>query len=573
MKDRSRVLAILFLVGVSGLVMRLFYWQIVRGSALSESAALQHTNRTTLSAKRGGIFSDDNSVLTISVPSWRLFLYRPQFTDIESTLPVKLSPFLATSDPNPILSEASESARLQSVLSNKEAMWLPLKNQITREQKAKIESLHIDGLGFDEVQTRMYPEASMSAHLLGFVGKTDDGADVGYFGLEGYYDLLLSGKSGVYETQANALGSPVLSDSTLQLNSYAGADLVTSINKPMQLAVEKRLQDGIAKYEAIAGSITVLDPKTGEVLAAASFPAYSPQNYFDSSDEFFRDPVISDTFEPGSIMKPIVMASAFDAGLLGPDTACDICGGAYHVGPYIIRTWNNQYFANTTMRDVIRHSDNVGMVYVGSKLGTDRLYDYLTKFGFGKPTNIDLQGEYGAPMRKLSEWGEVERDTASFGQGIAVTPIQMLSAISVIANNGVTITPHVVRTIQLGTWKKDKSFPLGTRVISESASHQMTDVMVYAVDQGEAKWAVPKGYEKVFAGKTGTAQVAVEGKYDDTKTNASFIGFGPANNPRFAMLVTLKQPKSSPWAAETAAPLWFQTAVDVMRYLGIPPKV
>lgn len=572
MKDRSRVLALLFLIGVSGLVMRLFYWQIVRGSALSESAALQHTNRTTLSAKRGGVFSDDGSVLTISVPSWRLFLYRPQFTDIESTLPVKLSPFLATSDPNPILSEASESARLQSVLSNKEALWLPLKNQITREQKAHIESLHIDGLGFDEVQARMYPEASMSAHLLGFVGKTDDGADVGYFGLEGYYDLLLSGKSGVYETQANALGSPVLSDSTLQLNSYAGADLVTSINKPMQLAVEKRLQDGIAKYEAIAGSITVLDPKTGEVLAAASFPAYSPQNYFESSDEFFRDPVISDTFEPGSIMKPIVMASAFDAGLLGPDTACDICGSAYHVGPYVIRTWNNQYFANTTMRDVIRHSDNVGMVYVGSKLGTDRLYDYLTKFGFGKPTNIDLQGEYGAPMRKLSEWGEVERDTASFGQGIAVTPIQMLSAISVIANNGVTITPHVVRTIQLGTWKKDKSFPLGTRVISESASHQMTDVMVYAVDQGEAKWAVPKGYEKVFAGKTGTAQVAVEGKYDDTKTNASFIGFGPANNPRFAMLVTLKQPKSSPWAAETAAPLWFQTAVDVMRYLGIPPK-
>lgn len=572
MKDRSRILAVVFLIGVSGLVGRLFYWQIVKGSSLSELATLQQTNRTTLPAKRGGIFSIDGSPLTRSIPAWRLFLYRPQFEGDESSLPTKVSPFTAPNFSDQTLAMASESARIQLVLSNKSPLWLPLKNQVTREQKAKIESLHIPGLGFDEAQTRMYPEASMSAHLLGFVGKDDNGNDLGYFGLEGYYDLLLSGKSGVYETQANALGSPVVSENDIQLNSYSGADLVTSINKALQLAIEKHLADGLAKYDAQAGNITVINPRNGEILAAVSFPAYAPGNYSESSDEFFRDPVISDSFEPGSIMKPIVMASAFDAGLLGPDTECDICGGAYRVGQYIIRTWNNQYYANTTMRDVIKHSDNVGMVYVGSKLGTERLYDYLTKFGFGKPTNIDLQGEYGAPMRKLSEWGEVERDTASFGQGIAVTPIQMISAISVIANKGVTITPHVVKSIQLGNWKKDKSFPQGTRVISEDASNKMTQVMVYAVDQGEAKWAVPKGYEKLFAGKTGTAQIAVDGKYDEKKTNASFIGFGPANNPQFAMLVTLKQPKASPWAAETAAPLWFQTAVDVMKYLGIPPK-
>lgn len=572
MKDRSRVLAIVFLIGVVGLIARLFYWQIIQGSSLSIMASAQQMNRTTLTARRGGIFSDDGSVLTVSSPSWRMFLYRPEFKDSESNLVQKIAPYLIEDKTNPPLSIASESARLTDILSHKEAQWLPLKTQLSREQKATIESLHIDGIGFDETQTRMYPEASMSAHLLGFVGKKDDGDDIGYFGLEGSYDLLLSGKSGVYETQANALGAPLVSDTDMRLNSFSGADLLTSINKPIQLSVEKHLQDGLAKYEAEAGSITVMDPRNGEILAMVSFPAYSPQKYFESSDEFFRDPAISDSFEPGSIMKPIVMASAFDAHLLSADTPCDICGSAYHVGPYVIRTWNNQYFANTTMKDVIRHSDNVGMVFVGNKLGTQRLYDYLTKFGFGHLTNIDLQGEYGAPMRKLEEWGEVERDTASFGQGIAVTPIQMLSAISVIANKGVSVTPHVVRSIRLGDWKKAKSFPTGIRVVSEEASTEITDIMRYAVTEGEAKWAVPKGYENAFAGKTGTAQIAVEGKYDDTKTNASFIGFAPANNPRFAMLVTLKQPKSSPWAAETAAPLWFQTAADIMRYLGLPPK-
>ncbi len=572
MKDRSRILAIIFLIGVAGLVSRLFYWQIVQGPSLSTLAAAQQTSRTTLKAKRGGIYSDDGSVLTASAVSWKLFLYRPQFTGSESELVNKLAPLLIDDQTNIPLSTASESARLTSLLSNKEAQWIPLKPQINRDQKMTIDNLDIAGLGFDEAQTRMYPEASMSAHLLGFLGKNTDGEDLGYFGLEGNYDLLLSGKTGVSESQSNALGSDVVSDNDIKLNSYSGADLLTSINKPMQLSIEKHLADGLAKYEAEAGSITVMDPKTGEILAMSSFPAYSPQKYFESSDEFFRDPVISDSFEPGSIMKPIVMASAFDAHLLDPDTTCDICNAAYHVGPYIIRTWNNEYFANTTMRDVIRHSDNVGMVFVGLKLGTNRLYDYLSKFGFGKLTNVDLQGEYGAPMRKLSEWGDVERDTASFGQGIAVTPIQMLSAISVIANNGVSVTPHIVKAVQLGDWKKEKTFPKGIKVISAEASSEMIDTMVYAVDEGEAKWAVPKGYEKIFAGKTGTAQVAVDGKYDDTKTNASFIGFGPANNPRFAMLITLKQPKSSPWAAETAAPLWFQTAVDVMRYLGIPPK-
>jgi len=559
------------MIGVVALIIRLFYWQIIEGARLSDVAAAQQTNRQTLNAKRGRILASDGSVLTASAPTWNMFLYRPESETKEPEIITRVTPLLVPNSTD-MLAISSESARLQSILSNASAQWLPLKNHMSREQKSAIESLKIKGIGFDQTEARMYPEASMSAHILGFVGKADNGEDIGYFGLEGNYDLLLSGKSGVYETEANALGAPIVTEDDVKLSSFSGVDLRTSIEKRIQLSVEKHLRDGLAKYEADAGTITVMDPKTGEILAMAAFPSYDPGKYFESDDSLFRNPIISDSFEPGSIMKPIVMASAFDAGLINPATECDICSGPYHTGPYVIRTWNNQYYANTTMADVIKHSDNVGMVFIGNKLGTPRLYEYLSKFGFGTYTGIDLQGEFDAPMRKKEEWGEVERHTASFGQGIAVTPIQMLSAISVIANKGISTTPHVVKAVELGSWKKEKRYPQGKRVISEEASNQITSIMVNAVSQGEAKWAVPKGYEHTFAGKTGTAQIAVEGKYDEEKTNASFIGFAPANDPRFAMLITLKQPKTSPWASETAAPLWFQTAADLMRYLGIPPK-
>lgn len=570
MRDRTTYIGIIFLLGVAALISRLFWWQILNGPALSKAASLQQTNRQVINAHRGNILARDGSTLAGSGASWRLFVYRPDFEITDAELVEKLSPVLVDAPENERqLYIASESARLKNLLAIPNAQWISLDGRISREKKTAIERLDIKGLGFESSEVRMYPEASMSAHLLGFVGKGDKGEDIGYFGLEGHYDLLLSGKAGIYETEANALGVPLVSDADVTLRSFQGADLITSIDKRIQLSVENRLKEGLAKYEAEAGSITVMDPKTGEVLAMASFPAFSPLHYYEGSDLFFRNPIISDSFEPGSIMKPIVMAAGFDAGVITPSTICDICSTAYRVGPFTIRTWNNQYYANSSMQDVIKHSDNVGMVFIGNKLGTNKLYDYFTKFGFGKLTNIDLQGEFGAPMRKLNEWGDVERNTASFGQGIAVTSIQMLNAISVIANKGVSVTPHVVREIQLGDWKTNKKFPQGVRVISEQASRDMTDIMVGAVKDGEAKWAAPKGYD--IAGKTGTAQVAIEGQYDETKTNASFIGFAPAHDPKFAMLVTLKQPKSSPWASETAAPLWFKIAIDILHQMGIGP--
>jgi cell division protein FtsI/penicillin-binding protein 2 len=222
------------------------------------------------------------------------------------------------------------------------------------------------------------------------------------------------------------------------------------------------------------------------------------------------------------------------------------------------------------MTDVIVHSDNVGMSFVSDKMGADLLYDYLTKFGFGVNTGVDLQGEFSPEIRKKGTWNIVDLATASFGQGIAVTPIQLIKAASIIANGGVEVSPQVVDKLRGLDWMYDIKPQLGKRVISEQAAKDITAMMVEAAKKGEAKWTSLKGFN--VAGKTGTAQIPIAGHYDKEKTIASFIGFAPADNPKFVMLVTLQEPKSSPWASETAAPLWFSIAKGLFNYYKIQPE-
>ena len=222
------------------------------------------------------------------------------------------------------------------------------------------------------------------------------------------------------------------------------------------------------------------------------------------------------------------------------------------------------------MVDVIVHSDNVGMSFVGQKLGADALYDYLDAFGIGKVTGIDLQGEGAPKLRDRGTWNVVDLAVASFGQGIAVTPIQMVKAVGAIANGGVMYTPQVVDKLEGVGWEEDVKPEEGTRVISKKAADEITSMMVLAASSGEAKWTHLRGFK--VAGKTGTAQIPISGHYDQESTIASFVGFAPANDPKFLMLVTLREPVSSPWASETAAPLWYQIAKDLFIYFGIQPE-
>ena len=550
----------MFFFGISFLLLsfKLFFWQIIKGKDLSNSAKGQYQVGQVMEAPRGNILAADGSPLAMRRDAWLLFAEPPNLKEKPDKIAEKLAPILE-----------KDFSEIFSLLSKKGSVWVPIEHKLSSEVKGNIEALGFMGIGFEKEEDRYYPEASVAAQLLGFVGKNEEGGNVGYFGLEGYYDLTLSGRKGYREGDKDAQGSPILLGNFKESSALRGVDLVTTINKTVQLTIEKKLKEGIEKYGAKGGSVVVMDPSTGKILGMASYPSFDPKKYQEYGDVFFKNPVISDTFEPGSIFKVLIMASALDAKAVRPDTICDICSGSLKVDKYKIETWDNKYYPDSTMTDVILHSDNIGMAFVGQKLGADTLYDYLDKFGIGKETEIDLQGEVALPLRKKGTWNIVDLATASFGQGVAVTSIEMIRAVAGVANDGMMPTPHVVSALKGEGWQEEIK-PKTERVISEEAAEEMTAMMVNAAKNGEAKWTSLRGFN--VAGKTGTAQIPIAGHYDPKSTNASFIGFSPAQNPKFIMLVTLNKPQSSQWASETAAPLWYSIAKDLFLYFGIQPE-
>jgi len=409
----------------------------------------------------------------------------------------------------------------------------------------------------------------MAAQLLGFVGSDKFGDDIGYFGLEGYYDAQLKGKAGRLGQFLDPFGFPILVGDFDPIDSRKGNSLYLTIDRTLQFIVERNLRDSVQRYDAKQGSVIISHPKTGKIIAMATYPTYSPALFTEYEDSVYKNQAVADTYEPGSTFKLITMSAALDSGVVKPDTKCNVCSGPRQITGHEIRTWNNEYYPNSTIIEVIQHSDNVGMTFVAEKLGVDKFYGYIDKFGFGNRTNIDLQEESRGHIRPADEWRPIDLATASFGQGIAVTPIQMVQAVQAIANGGKLVPPKVVdKIVENGKEKRVKSEG-ETQVISPKAAAQMTEMMVNAVVKGEAQAFAPKGYR--IAGKTGTSQIPVAGHYDPERTIASFIGFAPADDPEFVMLVIFTEPTSSQFGSETAAPTFFSIATEILRYLGISP--
>ncbi|MEK7551349.1 MAG: penicillin-binding protein 2, partial [Patescibacteria group bacterium] len=330
-------------------------------------------------------------------------------------------------------------------------------------------------------------------------------------------------------------------------------------------------QDGRLCETCSSGMVGIMDPKTGQIIALSAFPSFDPTTYYEFEPELYKNPFISDLYEPGSTFKPLVMSSALDAKLVTPTTKCDICAGPVAIGGYDIHTWNDKYQKNINMIETIQHSDNTGMVFVAKKLGLDGMLNFLSKFGIGDTTGIDLQGEVYAPLKEKNQWYEVDLATTGFGQGISITPIQLLTAIGAIANEGKRMEPHVVAAVENNEGKFIKIEPKVIETpISGQTAKVMAEIMVNAVNKGEASWARVKGYR--IAGKTGTASIPIAGHYDPNQTIASFVGFAPSNDPKFVMIVIINRPTTSIYGAETAAPVFFDIARSLLNYYGIPPE-
>ena len=574
--DRIKIFQIIIFTAAIFIIARLFYWQFI--AQVTSSGEINSAQ--IIPASRGEIFTNDDFPIVADQEAFLLYAKPHEITKNPQELAKVLAPSLisekyATSGaaflPDLQKQKEEEVKQLQTNifahLADKNLFWVQLARKLPKDIKEKIQTLDISGLGFEKDKKRFYPEASMAAHLLGFVGLNKFGDDTGYFGLEGYYDQRLKGQPGRLGRDRDPLGFPILVGRYRTVEPKKGDSLKLSIDRTMQFIVEQKLEQAVEKYGAKEGTVIISDPKTGQIMAMATYPNYNPNLYQEYDGSQYKNPAIANTYEPGSVFKLITMASALDMSLVDPNTRCDICSGPRQIAGYEISTWNKKYYPNSTMTEVIQHSDNVGISFVADKLGIDRFYEYILKFGFREKTGIDLQEEADGAIRNKKDWKGIDLVTSAFGQGIAVTPIQMVQAVQAIANRGVLISPKIVAKI-IANSKEEIVKPGEKRqVISAKTAAQITEMMVNAVEKGEAKAFVPKGYK--IAGKTGTAQIPLAGHYDPDKTIASFVGFAPANDPKFVMLVLFNQPSASIFGSETAAPTFFEIARELFNYLGI----
>lgn len=539
------------------LTLRFFYWQVIRHNDLKASANFQYQGVQQQYGDRGLIYTKDGFPLVLNETSYSLIadpkILKVIKDDLEQQLKVAIGKDLKINN------------------FNKDSRWELLTSRLNEDQKEAVKKLSIDGLYFEQVNIRSYPEASLAAFMTGFVGKDDLGKQKGYFGLEGFYDRELKARNIQTAYLKDAAFRPIEVSNNDSGFGLAGQSLVTNIDRSLQYVLENRLKEGIEKYQAKSGWAIVIDPQDGGIIAMAAWPNYDQRQYWTYDSVAYQNPLVSSSFEPGSIFKILIMAAGLDSGKITPSTICDQCSGPKQVGEYFINTWNDKYYPDSSLSDILIHSDNVGMTFIGDKLGISDFLKYYKNLGFNKKTGVDLEGEITPQIRDDSEWRPIDLATASFGQGIAVSPIQMIVAVNAIANGGILKPPYIVRDILEGEKRYSHVNKEGKRVFKTSTTRLVTEMMIKAVDFGEAKWAKPKNY--TIAGKTGTAQIPLAGHYDPERTVASFVGFAPADNPKFTMLISLVEPKTSPWGSETAAPLWFKIAADIFRIWKIPETV
>ena len=442
------------------------------------------------------------------------------------------------------------------------AETVTLLQELIQELEEK-DDFHLDGLGFKPHFQRSYPETALASNVLGFV--TRDGR--GYFGIEEKYNDLLAGNPvqvWVPRDPNKALDIPRVPN---------GTTLVLTVHRDLQAKVESILDDALSNYGAQNGTIIVMDPRNGEILAMAATPRMNLNDYgnyfslYDNGSQYNRS--IGMAYEPGSVLKILTMAAALDSGTVRPDTPF-LDTGSIQVGGITIQNWNRDAWGQQNMLGCLQHSLNVCLAWVSTQMGSQSFYGYMERFGLGHQTGIDLSGEAVGRLKVPgdTDWYPVDLGTNAFGQGISVTPLQMLMAASAIANEGRMVTPHVLYSmLRDGHQYNVPSQYAGSPITAETA-RTLSDLLAVSLE-GESSQALLAGYR--LAGKTGTAQIPTNYGYDSTHTNVSFVGWGPVDDPQFMVYIWLQQPSASIWSSETAAPVFSQVAEQTVIMLNIPP--
>ncbi len=541
----------LFLAGLTiafaGLLLRAMWLQGVRAASLSRLGDTQHREEVTLPAGRGTIFDRMGVRLALGVQATTVYadprqIRNPRAVAAAAARTLGLDP-----------------ATLYPRLANRSLGFVYVERQADPAQAAALAKLKLPGLGFYPEERRAYPQGSVAAQVLGYVGVDDKGLA----GLEFSLDRDLAGKAGhetiVKDPAGRAIS--VVSDRP----EIPGRDVTLTIDHTIQANAEEVLRQAVRKWGAKDATATVLDPRTGEILAMAVEPGYDANAFPSASPDLQRDRTVTDTYEPGSTFKLVTVAAALSDHLVSPSTAFTL-PYSIQVADRVIHDAEPRGTVRYSVAQILAHSSNVGAITLAEMLGRDRLSRWISRFGFGRKTGVDFPGESPGIVLPVAKWSGSTIGNVPIGQGIAVTPVQMASAYAAVANRGVWVQPHLVSRIG----GSPVSVPSRHRIVSPRISNELMTMLEDVVAEGTGTYAAIPGY--VVAGKTGTAQKPDgHGGYSTDKYVASFVGIVPATRPRLVVLVTVDEPHGAIFGGVVAAPIFQQIASFDLRYLEIPP--
>jgi cell division protein FtsI (penicillin-binding protein 3) len=558
LKQRIGVVTAALVLWAIGIETRLVYLQILQHADLVARAEKQQTYTIPVPAKRGDIVDRKGRVLATSVDADTIIV--PSKVADPDAAVVKLCGALG---------DCSDKERQTLTDRLRRGVFTYVRRQISADQKRRVEALELDGVDFVKESRRFYPKKELAAHLLGWVGVDNTGLD----GLEAAYDSRIRGKAGKVLVQTDARRHAF---SRIDRPPTAGATIELTIDEYLQYVAERELHAGVVASRAAGGSVIIMNPHTGEILAMANEPTFNPNVYRDSLEIERRNRAVQDLYEPGSTFKVVTVSAAIEENVMPIDTMIDTHPGMIQIPGRSkpITEASHHDYGVLSLRDVIVRSSNVGAIKIGLRVGTDRLSRFVSLFGFGRPVSPDFPGESPGIVWSASQWTQSALASVSMGYQVGVTPLQMVTAVSSVANGGELVEPRVIRAVYRDNRRYAVEPKVLRRTVSADTAATLTGIMEGVVGDahGTAKAARITGY--TIAGKTGTAAKLVNGRYSTSDYNASFVGFIPSRNPVVAIIVVTDSPRTYPnTGGYVSAPVFKRIAEATLQYLGIPRSV
>ena len=546
----------LFLICFGAIWKRLYNVQITQHERLLNLSNKQYFKAFYSTPQRGAIYDKEGRDLAISIEADSIYA-----NPLEIENPLKTAGAISS------VLQLDKIKLYRELEHEKGFVWI--KRKVTPDEAEAVESLNLKGIRFLKEGRRFYPKRGLAARMIGFVGMDNHGlSGVEYFG-----DDYLKGKSERIVIEKDALGRGVNFSKEYGGITEKGYDLRLTIDEVIQYIAEKELAAQVTKYKAKGGTAIVMDPFTGEMLAMANQPQFNPNSFAQYREKDWRNQIISDNFEPGSIFKLILSAAVLEEKMAGKDDIFFCENGELKIGEIVIHEAKGHKYNWLTLKEIIGKSSNIGAVKLAQNLGAKRFYDYMLKFGMGSKTGINLPGESTGKLRDIKEWSGISLASISFGQEISVTHLQIVTAVSAIAHGGLLMRPRIVKSVEKDGMVLEEFKPeVIRRVVSEKTCKEITEILEYVVMSGTGQKAAIEGY--TVAGKTSTAQKADEGKkgYSEDKYMSSFVGYVPSKKPRLVIMVGIDEPEGVAWGGEVAAPVFKEIARQSLRYLKVPSE-